>query len=1077
MPVDLPAPIELETFQRDGRPLCTVPLTREKHAEIGAWLRPQVKRAQVSKRTAIYFVLWAAEHIRANFQGGRLTWDFVFGGLGLPGSLEVGQIMVDHGLRWWNRSVRVTAAHFHLYLYTLMAEGGLPQALLIQQGLYGRVVKGLLADIEAEGNDIPEELAYRIAAQRVEDLPQTFRTEDITRLLAEFGLSLVKLRKLPPQDVPAEAIDRWLDLHCPGWESGLPLRISREVADRLIRPALREERASLSSAPSLAQRALIRDERTKRWTPVVRLASKGVLSASLLPVSAQGLRLRFQFVGQLTDRGSVIVYSASPIENGWEIQRLGRGADLLTFDLGKPVVLAGYADGQLVGEVEIVPALSLEDESSAFWKEAGLGELGTEPSELLLMGEILKTRLPRIWLYTKLAASPNAGAGVFCGERQEAENGWLWPLQGKGSVSMEGQSWQIVTGADQDSSPVRMLAQGQILPSWRLATTGGQVYLGRPAFYGQIDISSFRPVSVRELRIRPARVILSEIAEWLDRGICVARMRYVALPASARLEMTEEAAGRLTLHAEGFPAEEDWSLVLEAGSATQRIRLTRGAGRISLSSAGAPPGIVWLRIASAGRGEIRFVAPWPARNGFLLRPDGHRLERNLLLSGEALRGWSAVVPQGRPGEVFLRLEGQWIAVRVNGETSLTAFVPLIRSMLAYAGPDSVVKLSLLINSVESPRLDIRRYQQESECTPDGKLLLGLNSGGRVTVDTAPGPKAIQNIVELHAVNLQNPEKIERLRLEGIESPVEIDLKAVLPVGGTAWILQPLLNGEVQRAKVWFPVPQARSSRAQRIREYAQDWRLLAASQERAEWSLRWELMQAVMEGGDAGILDQVQALAQTPTAAVRLLLSVSKADLPQALALEMAAPIFWPALPVAAFVEALKAEYASLIEQFTAVFENVSEARESARDRIAKRIEGVLLLHPELAAHFGIALMEAGLFFQAPAELLQKVVVVDTPERLIELAHEAARRLDWVPSGVEGLVSRHRPQGMPMFNADIQKVIDAPLVAAEIAAGLRTDQGSLATALRLIVLRMADPHYFDSALPVALAILLKEVSS
>ena len=92
MPMDLPAPIELETFQRDGRPLCTVSLNREKHAELGAWLMPQVKRAEVTKRTAIYFVLWAAEHIRANFQGGRLTWDFVFGGLGLGEAWKSGNL-------------------------------------------------------------------------------------------------------------------------------------------------------------------------------------------------------------------------------------------------------------------------------------------------------------------------------------------------------------------------------------------------------------------------------------------------------------------------------------------------------------------------------------------------------------------------------------------------------------------------------------------------------------------------------------------------------------------------------------------------------------------------------------------------------------------------------------------------------------------------------------------------------------------------------------------------------------------------------------------------------------------------
>jgi hypothetical protein len=236
-------------------------------------------------------------------------------------------------------------------------------------------------------------------------------------------------------------------------------------------------------------------------------------------------------------------------------------------------------------------------------------------------------------------------------------------------------------------------------------------------------------------------------------------------------------------------------------------------------------------------------------------------------------------------------------------------------------------------------------------------------------------------------------------------------------------------------------------------------------------------MQAVMEGGDVGILDQVQALARVPSAAVRLLLNVPKGDLAQVLALEMEPPIFWPAVPAAAFAEALTSEHDGLVEQFTAVFENENEARESALSRIANRVEAILLLHPELASHFGVALMEAGLFLQAPVELLQKVAVAGAADRLFELAQEAARRIDFLPSGIEGLKPNHRPAGMPLFDSSKQIVIDAPLVAAEMAAGLRTDLNHLGTALRLINLRMADPQYFDSALPVALAVVLKEINS
>lgn len=1065
---------EIDSLARDGRPLYSLTLTNEAHEQMRKLVREHLAFGAGSERTAGYFVLWAARYIQSRFPGGQLTWEFVFDGIGLPGRSRSGPELVERGLWWWKRPVRITEAGIHLYLYSLMAEGGLPQALLAQQGLYGRVIRCLIADIETEGDDLPEDLAYRIAARRQEDLPQTFQTDDITRLLSEFGRALVRLRRLPPRDVPAEAIDRWLDRNHPGWDELLPIRLSREVADLLIRPALREERTVVSISKPLAQRVLLSDERSGKWVPFVRLSPQGTVLADLMPSECRGVRLRFQLMGEDSGRDQMVVYSASPVDYGWELHRLGRGSDLLALGLDKPLLLTGYADGRLVGEVEISPAPMTEEEQLTLWKEDRSDESAAVPQELRLMGEVIQTRAPRVWILTGHGISVEYGEGLSVGRPSEAANGWLRSLQGRGTVSFADHTWQIATGADEDCAPVRMLPSGQQMPAWRLAASGGQVYQGSPQFYGQLESGPMRRIQERELRRCPLRTILTESAEWLQRNAVIARSRYVSLPDSVRLTLREEMAGSLTLQAGGFPDGEDWSLTLEAGKNCERIRLINGEGTIRFTVDGSPPGIVFLRIAAAGKGEIRLVTIWPARRGFFLQPDGSRLDRNISLSVGALRGWRAVTPPGRFGELLLKIGRQCIAIRVGGETSIAALVPLIRSMLAYAGPDSKIRLIFVTNAEESPHIDIRRYRQESELTLDGKLRLGLEGGRWTQMGNTRSQDATQNTIELHAVSLERPERIVRPTLEGLAAPVEIDLHSVLPGGEVAWVLQPTLNSQVQRAKVWFPLTSAVSSREQRICEYADEWKQLGASKERVKWKQRWDLILAVMEGGDAGILDQVQALARVPSAAVRLVLRVPETDLSQAMALDMATPVFWPTQPLAAFVEALRAEHECLVEQFAAIGDDANAARDAALNRLARRAEMILLLHPELASHFCFAFLVNGLFELIGGEFQQKLVVAGTVAHLNELAQTAARRLEWLTTGIDGLEAIHRPDGLARFDPHIQKVIEAPLVAAEIAAELRPELNGLHTSLCLMNLRMADPDFFDRALPVALAYVFEK---
>ena len=151
-----------------------------------------------------------------------------------------------------------------MFLYSLMAEGGLPQALLTHEGLYRRVVLGLLADIETEGVSYAAPFVERIASRWVAALPQTFQSPDFVRLLGELALALARLRAELPEDLSERAAERWFDRHHPGWAAELPLRMSSQVAEQLIRPALGSVRGRTVAAAPLATRELCRDQ-AGRW--------------------------------------------------------------------------------------------------------------------------------------------------------------------------------------------------------------------------------------------------------------------------------------------------------------------------------------------------------------------------------------------------------------------------------------------------------------------------------------------------------------------------------------------------------------------------------------------------------------------------------------------------------------------------------------------------------------------------------------------------------------------------------------------------------------------------------------------
>lgn len=240
----------------DGRPLHAYVATQEELASLQRLLPLRLNAEQRLGFTAQAFVLWACEHIRTVYPGGQLTWEFVFQGIGIKRP-DYSYItwLVETGLHGWKRRLLHSASGHREFLYTLLSEGGLPDAALAEAGRYTAVLLRLITEFEAEGA-LAAVTAAMAAHRHLDGLPQTLRTDEQARLLADLALGLVTLRAALPKSLPAEAAAPWLDAHRPEWRSTLPLRMSSCALEVVVWPALFAAQPSARTTQAAVQREL-----------------------------------------------------------------------------------------------------------------------------------------------------------------------------------------------------------------------------------------------------------------------------------------------------------------------------------------------------------------------------------------------------------------------------------------------------------------------------------------------------------------------------------------------------------------------------------------------------------------------------------------------------------------------------------------------------------------------------------------------------------------------------------------------------------------------------------------------------
>ena len=360
-------------------------------------LATRLRTGQRLAGTAQGFVLWAAEHIRRAYAGGQLTWEFVFGGLNIaPPQYPFIHWLADTGLNRWQRQVRRGEAGHREFLYSLLAEGGLPDAALAEEGRYRAVLLRLINEIEAEGS-LGHAVAEAVARRCSEDLPQVLRSEDQARLLADFALALIGLRAALPPGQPPELAEAWLDAQRPGWRQSLPLRMSQHALEALIRPAL----AVTKSATQRVGPPVLRELRRGGgggWGGVARVVEHAFLPEALLSTAA-GQRTRL-----VAETGAAFL--AQPEPGGWRLNRTA-GSPFVALAPDEAMVLSAHADGRQLGEVVLDGGLPSADEAPSLWRP--VDATAAEPDVLVPLSGRGQTRASQSLAPRTSRTSPHGG--------------------------------------------------------------------------------------------------------------------------------------------------------------------------------------------------------------------------------------------------------------------------------------------------------------------------------------------------------------------------------------------------------------------------------------------------------------------------------------------------------------------------------------------------------------------------------------------------------------------------------------------------------------------------------------------
>ncbi len=734
-------------------------------------------------------------------------------------------------------------------------------------------------------------------------------------------------------------------------------------------------------------------------------------------------------------------FLGEPGGDGWTLRATGgAAARTLALSPDAAVVMSVHIDGRQAGEAVLDPGLPAPGEAPSLW-QADPRE-ARDPETLVPLSGRGVTRAAQVYALLPDGVAPTTEDAVTIGAPRPGPGGRVWPLSGAGIVRAGTDRLAVRTGAEADAPAARLVALGSCLGTFGLRD-GTPVHLGQPRVLGSEGLAPLISLG-RAAEFRPLRQVGAHAVEWKADDAVIARIRLVILPRDLRLVLREAGLDGLRLDATGVPP--GWHLRLSAGEAVASAA-AEPSGALEIRLPGqVVRGMVQLRMtAPDGQDPLYLEAPWPGDNAVVLDPAGTILTKQRDLSVDRLNGWRGVLPAAQ-GAVQLSLVGH--AARIGfpaaGQVRLSIHAPLIRQALALGDPDTRVQLVLVGQGNETRRLMVGRSDWVSG---DEGTFRAVGDG----------------VTRLRAVCLGAEGKDRDLDAEG-----RVDLTGWLGDVPGLWYVQGRhVDRGVMRPFAWSSAPMQRSTRDARAAGFARMWLRLLDAPADPDWQGQTDLLARVRAAGEAGGLDQAFALGLVPAAAAALVFRARADDRATALAVETEAPLWWPLVTCADWRAAAVHMHRHLTERLQAAGLDSGDASR----HLAAIAADIAVRRPELTAHLGPAVAAAGvplaLLRDLAAGALHPVPAPAARGHLAVLAQEAARRFDRLPQGTGTL--RARRLSLPALSDAVTAFLQAPQVAAEVAAGLQPRPTASAT-LQLIALRAADPLWFDEALPAALTL-------
>jgi hypothetical protein len=1044
----------------DGRLLHAYGLSDPHFAAIPGVLGGLGPRAKRGRAIAALYVLWASEHIRRRYDGSGLSWEFinndvpqVFDGTTIAG-------FVRSGLEVWLRPLRRGLGGNRLFMYTLLAEGGIPLAVLESAGRHTQVLRDMIDAICSRGGiaGLGYDTAFDMAHQKMRYLPNILKDRDSVSLFLDLAQAIHDLREALPPGLEGGHRQDWLDRERPGWQSSLPLRVTPQIIENIIRPSLAVSHPASRPRSHPAIREIHLTE-TGAAVPMAVLAPQASLPVLALPQDEASL---LRLVPRFATRRPFAYRALRAAEGGVrDLERLGgSGPEVVPLGLGETLDFDVMADSQSLGVWSALPALPDPAEAPSLW--AGQGADGLRLRQM--SGG--RTRAPSLWVTLPKGAAPGLDAVLVALRRIEIAGASLLELQGQGLVTLGEHSLRIATEADSDSEPAALHFFGHNLPTWR--TTGGEpVYLGRPTVYGQKGDAALVALRGAQLRraTRPGSLFGAEFHEWWVEGERIATARALCLPADLRVDMKETPDGGLSVLLSGLPD----GLLADLRAGTFVAHAPAGTGPLVLGTRAPTTAFVALTLTEIATGRrLEMTAPWPSSQPQFIRDGAVLQRRDLDLSLDELAKVSYLAPGSRCKLTINLAGGKVFDVRVSGLAPLVRHEALLRRLMTQGTADSTVTLWLQTLAGQTGRINLRRYHGQMALTGD-RLTLGL--GADLARGAMQEPEQRPGRADLHMLHLETGETRE-WSVDLVAQPVDLRTDTGIETG--LWLVQGRFDGFQQRPVAWLatlPDPAApavpRSSRAARIAAYRAK---LERETEAAPLRALVRMILSAREGGDPAMLDQFHALAASPTALAHMLFVLSDDDVKSLFSFDAYLGMFWPAFPVATLVAVACAHLQSLAQGLARA--GIEGAEAMARSAMLGRLALLRLMRPDMAGHVARLLIETELMVHVVRDARFEGLLLPRPHEVLDEAIQMIARSDpSLPRGIAAL----RPACLAMpgkdFQQTVQMTIGAVLVTAEAALGRPLDGDAL---LNASLIETAAPELFARALHPALLLPLTE---